>query len=71
MSTVSGKKSTPSRALRCAATVARSMVSPMRAITAPSASCAKCPASKLNVLSVPVIGLLTRIASVMEMLLFS
>src|SRR5579872_379810 len=65
MSTVRGKKSVPSRTERLAVAVASNIVSPRRASTAPSASCARCPASKVSVLSVRVTGLLTRIASVM------
>ena len=64
-STVRGKKSTPSRTLREAVAVARSMVSPIRATTAPSASWASLPASKERVFSVPLTAAETEMASAM------
>src|ERR1700733_2196495 len=70
MSTVSGKKSWPSRTERDAVAVARTTVSPMRATTAPSASCASFPASNDRVRSVPLIGPETEMASAMSLLLF-
>src|SRR5580693_6572607 len=68
MSTVSGKKSVPSRTERAATTVANRMVSPMRASTAPSANCASFPASKDMDRSVPLIGAETEMASDMMLL---
>src|SRR6185437_10522956 len=68
MSTVSGKKSVPSRTDRAATAVARRTVSPMRASTAPSASWASLPASKDMVRSVPLMGAETEMASDMMLL---
>ena len=68
MSTVSGKKSAPSRTERDAVAVASRTVSPMRPTTAPSASWASLPASKLSVLSVPLMGAETEMASDMTLL---
>src|ERR1700728_5062676 len=68
MSTVSGKKSVPSRTERLATAVARRTVSPMRARTAPSASWASFPASKDMERSVPLIGADTEMASDMMLL---
>ena len=70
MSTVRGKKSTPSRTLREAVAVQSTMVLPSWARTAPSASCASLPAWKDMVLSVPLIGDETETGSVMCVLLF-
>src|SRR5271166_1383867 len=68
MSTVSGKKSVPSRTERAAVAVASRTVSPMRASTAPSASWASLPASKDMVRSVPLIGPDREMASAMMLL---
>src|SRR5580692_935729 len=68
MSTVSGKKSVPSRTDRAAVAVARRTVSPRRASTAPSASWASLPASKDMVRSVPLMGAETEMASDMMLL---
>src|SRR5579872_4072095 len=68
MSTVSGKKSAPSRTERDATTVASRTVSPIRARTAPSASWASLPASKDMVRSVPLMGAETEMASAMMLL---
>ena len=65
MSTVRGKKSTPSRTLREAVAVQSTMVLPSWARTAPSASCASLPAWKDMVLSVPLMGDETETGSVM------
>src|SRR5271165_3392795 len=70
MSTVSGKKSVPSRTERAAVAVARRTVSPMRPTTAPSASLASFPVSKDRVRSVPEIGPETVMASAMVLLVF-
>ena len=56
MSTVRGKKSVPSRTLRAAVAVTRTIVSPIRATTAPSAWQASLPVSNDRVRSVPVSG---------------
>src|SRR5580698_5659508 len=71
MSTVSGKKSVPSRTERLATAVASKTVSPMRAMTAPSASWANLPASKDMDRSVPLIGADTEMASDMMLLVCS
>src|SRR5215469_16313167 len=68
MSTVSGKKSVPSRTDRAAVAVVRMVVSPMRARTAPSASWASLPASNEMLRSVPLIGAETEMASAMMLL---
>src|SRR5580658_10083069 len=68
MSTVSGKKSAPSRTEREAVAVASTTVSPIRPTTAPSASWASLPASKDRVRSVPLIGPDTEMASAMCLL---
>src|SRR5687768_16529185 len=65
MSTVSGKKSMPSRTDLAATAVSRTMVSPMRATTAPSACRASLPVSKERVLSVPETAPETAMASAM------
>src|SRR6478672_8773315 len=56
MSTVSGKKSMPSRTPLAALAVTRTMVSPMRPTTAPCDCGARTPVSNERVLSVPLIG---------------
>ena len=61
-STVSGKKSMPSRGL-LVVTVDSSIVSPIWTTTAPWASCASRPASNDMVLPAPLTGPSTRIAS--------
>src|SRR5215203_684907 len=68
MSTVRGKKSAPSRTLRDAVAVTRTIVSPMVTVTAPSASPASLPASKDRVLSVPDTGRETEWLSAMVLL---
>ena len=68
MSTVRGKKSVPSRTERAAVAVASTTVSPMRPTTAPSASWASLPASKVRVRSVPLMGADTEMASAMSLL---
>ena len=68
-STVSGKKSAPSRTERDAVAVTRTTVSPMRIETAPSARPASFPVSRDRVLSVPLTGTDTVMASAMGCLL--
>src|SRR5438094_7790544 len=63
MSTVRGKKSMPSRTRFSALAVASTMVLPMRATTAPWDWGASLPVSKVRVLSVPLTGPLTEMAS--------
>ncbi len=68
MSTVKGKKSAPSRTDRDAVAVASNTVSPIRPRTAPSASWANFPDSKVSVRSVPLMGADTEMASDMTLL---
>ncbi len=68
MSTVSGKKSAPSRTDRDAVAVASRTVSPILATTAPSASWASFPVSRVSVRSVPLMGVETVMASDMTLL---
>src|SRR5688500_6037868 len=63
MSTVSGKKSMPSRTDFAAVAVSSAIVSPIRATTAPSAWRASLPVSKERVLSVPETAPETAMAS--------
>ena len=68
MSTVSGKKSCPSRTLRAAVAVTSTMVSPMRATTAPSAWAASLPVSNDRLRLDPLIGPATVMASAISLL---
>ena len=68
MSTVSGKKSAPSRTDRDAVAVASRTVSPILATTAPSANWASLPVSNVSVRSVPLMGADTVMASDMTLL---
>ena len=66
MSTVSGKKSAPSRADFAAVAVTSTTVSPMRTVTAPSACPANLPVEKVMVLSAsPGMAASTEMASAM------
>ncbi len=65
-STVRGKKSMPSRTPRAAFAVARMIVPPIEATTAPCDCWASLPVSNERVLSVPDTGPDTRIASAIE-----
>src|SRR5688500_4728818 len=62
-STVSGKKSMPSRTFFSALAVTRTTVSPIRPTMAPCDCGARTPVSKDRVLSVPLIGPDTEVAS--------
>src|SRR5207244_5816482 len=62
-STVSGKKSIPSRTRRSAFAVTSATVSPMRATTAPCDCGASLPVSNDSVLDVPLMGADTEMAS--------
>ena len=68
MSTVSGKKSMPSRTVLAAVAVTSTTVSPRRATTAPSAWPASLPVSKVRVRSVLLMGADTVMASAMTLL---
>ena len=63
ISTVSGKKSAPSRGLLDAVAVTKTCVEPILAVTAPLESPANLPVSNERVLSVPEIGPDTEMAS--------